>query len=229
MRIVNEEQMDISGFGGVRERVLLLDRNTFSQRIPDECWDGFGHCVYLANAWFLPGGETGMHYHDGMDIVSVIPRGRILHQGNSGNGAWVSAGQVQLQRDGQQGIRHNESNPSAAVQPMMQVWIKPDPQPAQAQYHIVDVQPSGLTCVYGGELFKAAMRVDILQLQPGEEAAFRGDDYLLFLYQGSAQVTEAGRMAPLRRGDLAQLGAFHICAEQALGLMMLQKTPAEPQ
>ena len=175
MKIVNEEAFEISGFGGVRERVLLLDRATFGAgRVPDECFDAFGGCVYLANAWFLPGGETGMHHHDGMDIVSVIPRGRMYHQGSHGagynkspnddGGNWVNAGQTQLQRDGNKGICHNELNPSDKVQPMMQVWIKPEPGSAAPEYHVLDSEPNGLTCVYGGELFPARMRVDILRL-----------------------------------------------------------------
>ena len=224
MNILNEEQMDIFGFSGVRERVLLLDRQTFTHLIPDECWDGFGNCVYLANAWFVPGGSTGMHHHAGMDIVSVIPRGRILHEGSMGDGCWVAQGQVQLQRDGASGIRHNESNPSAEVQPMMQVWIRPQPPAAEAQYQIIDLAAEGLTCVYGGALFEAAMQVEILQLPAAAHFTFSGDDYLLYIFRGSALLTEGAEQQPVHRGDMIRVSSFTIQAEQELGMMVLQQT-----
>ena len=225
MKIVNEEAFEISGFGGVRERVLLLDRATFGAgRGPGECVDAFGGCGYLANAWFLPGGETGMHHHDGMDIVSVIPRGRMYHQGSHGTGYnkspnddggnWVNAGQTQLQRDGNKGIRHNELNPSDKVQPMMQVWIKPEPGSAAPEYHVLDSEPNGLTCVYGGELFPARMRVDILRLDSQRLNSRAGDDERVMHEISSAE----------RHGDLAAHTSrfdYHFSADEGPLLMFV--------
>ena len=243
MKIINEDVFDISGFGGVRERVLLLDRRTFpASRIPDECQDGFAGCVYLANAWFLPRGETGMHNHEGMDIVSVIPRGQIFHQGSHGvqyrqhvqedNGNRVEAGQVQLQRDGGRGIRHNELNPSDQVQPMMQVWIQPDPVNSEPEYRLIDTCEQGLTCVYGGELFAAHTRVDILRLNAGDvfrvdEAGLSSADetFLLFVWQGKGQITELDQTeenrVDFRRGDLIETLAFGLIASETCGLMII--------
>ncbi|MCP5326957.1 MAG: hypothetical protein H7A09_11635 [Oceanospirillaceae bacterium] len=65
MQILNEEDIDISGFASIRERVLIQDRQFFSHNVADACWDGFGGCIYLANAWFKAHGQTGLHHHSG--------------------------------------------------------------------------------------------------------------------------------------------------------------------
>ncbi|WP_430460265.1 pirin family protein [Thalassolituus sp. LLYu03] len=213
MHLLHEDQIDISGFASVRERVLLLDRHFFKQVIPDDCFDGLGGCVYLANAWFSPHGSTGLHHHRGLDIVSLIPRGQILHQGTIGDGVRVNAGQVQIQRDGRQGFSHNEINPTAAVQPMIQLWINPqwthpgssgaadhhaDSYHAAApdayhagapDYQIVTIEP-GVTCVYGGELFAAAMRVDVIDWPEGGVLPLAGEA-LLYVWGGGCEVRKS--------------------------------------
>jgi len=75
LELLTEEKIEISGFGGIRERVLVMDPRQFGHYVREECWPGFGACVYLANAWFLPGGSTGLHSHEQIDIVSVMTRG----------------------------------------------------------------------------------------------------------------------------------------------------------
>src|SRR5690606_16543694 len=92
MHILDENTVAISGFASIRERVLLLVRCFFCHVLPDDIFDGCGSCLSFAYAWCSSCGSTGLHYHHGVDIVSLIPRGQLLHQGTIGAGALVYAG-----------------------------------------------------------------------------------------------------------------------------------------
>lgn len=222
MNILNEDDIAITGFASIRERVLLQDRRYFRHQIPDECRDGFGACVYLANAWFSPGGSTGLHHHRGVDILSLVPRGSLLHQGSIGDGEQVLAGQVQLQRDGGQGFRHNEINPGAGVQPLIQLWIDPQPQAAQTHYRILQPAAEGLSCVYGGELFPSALRVDVLNWTTGGELSVAGPA-LLYVYAGQGWLQEGPHSARLQQGLLADAAGFHLRSDGLLRLLLIRE------
>lgn len=228
MHWIHEDDIAISGFAAVRERVLLLDRGFFRQVIPDECMDGFGGCVYLANAWFSPHGDTGLHHHSGLDIVSLIPRGSILHKGTLGDGVEVAGGQVQIQRDGGLGLSHNEINPHNHVQPMIQLWINPlwpsgeNHHATAPEYQRLDVQ-GGLTCVYGGDLFAAPMRVDVLHWLAGGDIRLN-DDALLYVCSGQAQIREGNEVISVARGTLLRGNHLHIQAGAEL-LMLVVRHP----
>lgn len=200
MHILHEDEIDISGFAAIRERVLIQDRHFFAHNVPDACWDGFAGCVYLANAWFKARGQTGLHHHTGVDIFSLIPRGSILHQGSLGDAQQVQAGQVQIQRDGNTGFSHNEINPNNDIQPMLQMWIKPAPHAATPEYQIIDIKP-GLTCVYGGDLFPSATSVYTLNWPEGGEIQTE-NEVLLYIASGEAEISENGINGTVKRGNL---------------------------
>ncbi|MCD8522159.1 MAG: hypothetical protein LRY66_15455 [Saccharospirillaceae bacterium] len=39
LEVLAEEQIEISGFGGIRERVLVMDPRRFGHHVREECWD----------------------------------------------------------------------------------------------------------------------------------------------------------------------------------------------
>lgn len=155
-----------------------------------------------------------------MDIVSLIPRGRILHQGSIGDGEWVNAGQVQVQRDGQQGFSHNELNPAEQVQPMLQLWLNPAPHAQAAEYRIHTLN-EGLTTVYGGDLFAAQMQVDVLSWSAGGQLAVAGES-LLYVYAGQGELSAAGHVQNLQRGLLIRAADIHISAAAELGILLVR-------
>lgn len=219
MRILRASDVDITGFASIRERVMLSDRQTFGFGVADECFDRFAGCVYLANAWFLPYGETGLHHHAGMDIISLIPRGSMLHQGSLGDGVQVEANQVQLQRDGEQGFRHNESNPNAEPQPLLQLWIKPQSHAPQPEYRIIDVAQGG--CVYGGPLFASDTRVDVVVL-PTSESYLCAGQCLIYVVRGELKASENTAQSSLAAGDLMR--AADVCLTACTDAMLMLVT-----
>ena len=84
MYLLNYEDIDITGFAGIRERILVMDESVFGRRKTDESWSGFGSLVYLAHAIYRPYGSTGMHHHEKVNILSIMTRGRIVHEGSLG-------------------------------------------------------------------------------------------------------------------------------------------------
>jgi hypothetical protein len=74
-------------------------------------WSGIGNFVYLADARFVPKGETGMHPHREIDVISVMVEGRIAHGGSLEHGQELNPFDVQVQRAGGEGFSHNETNP----------------------------------------------------------------------------------------------------------------------
>ncbi len=214
--VLPESGIDISGFGGIRERVLVMDERMFGHRVREECWPGLAGCVYLANAWFLAGGSTGLHQHQRVDIVSVITRGRILHRGSLGHDEWLSAGQVQIQRSGSRGFSHNELNPSDELPAMVQIWCLPDQHEGDAEYRVV-TPGEGITRVYQSR----STAVDILRLPVDAEFRLPAPS-LGYMVRGDA----SGAGGTLQRGDLfrAKEAESLLTATTALELVLI--TPA---
>lgn len=216
MRLLDENSVDITGFASVRERVLVQSSEFFKRPAPEHCLSGLGSFVYLANAWFTPNGQTGLHHHSGVDIVSLIPRGSIFHQGTLGEGEQVSAGTVQIQRSGLEGFSHNEMNPNNQVQPFIQMWLAPEnPQP-KASFELIELQ-QGQTELYRN----STTLVSALQWQAGGELQLE-HEVLVFVYAGSATAQTAETEVELQRGMLLKAKNFKLKAMQELSALVVQ-------
>jgi redox-sensitive bicupin YhaK (pirin superfamily) len=208
MHVLQYEQLDITGFAGIRERVLVSDRRYFKRNVPDEVRDGFGACVYLAHAYFTANGSTGLHHHQGVDIISIFTKGQVLHQGTLGDGEQFSSGDVLVQCSGPNGFRHNEINGLSDISGMVQLWCEPSEQSATHQlYHKLSIDTQGVHRVYGGLAKDPDTKVvnntqlDLAVLDAGSQLSLRGK-VRLYLLQGKAQVSETDATASLKRGTL---------------------------
>ncbi|MEC8104699.1 MAG: hypothetical protein VX133_13285 [Pseudomonadota bacterium] len=202
MRLLNYDTLDIVGFAGVRERILVMDSRQFGYQKREDTWEGSGQLMYLAHAYFKPGGSTGRHRHSDIDIVSIVTRGRLHHEGsaevhagsaakNSTQGlAEIKAGQVMVQRSGKSGFMHNEINPDADIAGMVQLWLQPSGSVSeQASQTVIDVG-DGQTTVYQG--VDTELRISCLA---EKEVLSLQDGWLCYLFQGEL---EAGNDTILR-------------------------------
>ena len=218
MRILSEEQVDITGFASIRERVLLQSRDFFRQQTNEESFAGFGSLLYLANAWFTPNGSTGLHHHhQEVDIVSVVPRGEMLHRGTIGNDERVLAGQVQIQRSGEQGFSHNEINPTDQPQPFIQLWLQPEQVSKDASFELVDIQPNTITPIYQS----FATQLSILDFQQAKQCQAQGE-CLVFVYAGTGLLQEGEEVIALERGMLVKAQQVKISTTQALSALVVE-------
>jgi len=191
MQILHKESLQLGGFAGLKEHRLVVDKLVGGR---NDTWDGLGNFVYLADAYFEPYGETGMHPHRELDVISVMLEGSIDHKGSLEHGASIHAGQVQVQRAGGEGFRHNEINPNPTKNRMIQLWVLPENHDEKAGYKLYDVEQNKLTKIYGGTKEQSATFDSHTVLQVGK---FSKDvsiniegDFLVYMTGGTALLND---------------------------------------
>ena len=190
MEILHRDQLKRGGFAGVREHQLVMGDQLFgSPPAARANWSGIGNFVYLADARFVPRGETGMHPHREVDVISVMVEGRIAHAGSLGDGQQLNAFDVQVQRAGGEGFTHNEINPDPLENRMLQLWALPEEAGQPAGYKTYQLKQGETRLVYGGpadgsDTFPARTRIEIGRLQSGDDLRVAGP-FLAYLSLGA--------------------------------------------
>ena len=173
MDILNRESLSATGFEGVREHRLVFDKRVAKERNQNGVWEGIGQFVYLADAHFIPAGETRMHSHREIDVISVMLEGRLRHEGSLESGKSLDTFDVQVQRAGGEGFSHNEVNPDDVSNRMIQIWVLPEQAGEPAAYKHYQLPSGQVTRVYGGDanqktVFAASTCVDVARLEFGQ-------------------------------------------------------------
>ncbi len=174
MNRLQRDTLPKGGFAGLTEHRLVKDPRSFGPASnEDGSWPGIGQLVYLADARFMPHGETQMHDHHEVDVISVLVNGRIAHEGSLGHGQDLSTNDVQVQRAGGEGFSHNEINPDDDWNRMIQLWVLPEQTGLPSDYRVYQPVKGGLTRIYGGEPdreadFPAKTRVEVALLDAGQ-------------------------------------------------------------
>ncbi len=151
MEILHRDDIERTGFAGLLEHVLVKDVRLFGDGKSHKAWDGMGGFVYLADARFLPKGETRLHRHQETDVISVMVEGRIVHEGSLEHGQQMDSRHVQVQRAGGEGFSHNEINPDDVENRMIQLWVLPEKPGQRARYKLYTPKNGELMRIYGGE------------------------------------------------------------------------------
>jgi redox-sensitive bicupin YhaK (pirin superfamily) len=177
LEILHRDDLELGGFAGLREHRLVLDPKT-GRRSPG-AWHGIGDFVYLADARFMPHGDTELHPHREVDVVSVLVEGRIAHEGTLGDGQVLTGADVQVQRAGGEGFLHNEVNPDDTENRMLQLWLLPEIPGEPASYRVYRPEPGGATRVYGGrhdqtDTFASRTVVEVALLGGGQKTSADG-------------------------------------------------------
>jgi len=173
MKIVKRNALRRGGFAGLRETRLVMSPRLFRGHQESGSSSGLGRFVYLADASFLPEGETRTHEHNEIDVISLIVEGRIRHEGSLQDGQELNVNAVQVQRAGGDGFSHNEVNPDDAKNRMIQMWVLPETLGEPTSYKMYHAKDGERTRVYGGsadqdETFSARTIIDIAHLEKGE-------------------------------------------------------------
>ena len=151
LQVLHRDDLKLGGFAGIKEHRLVIDPKVFGNNTDSGAWPGIGNFVYLADAKFIPNGETHLHPHKEIDVISVIVNGRISHNGTLEEGNTIEANQVQVQRAGGEGFTHNEVNPDDKENRMIQIWITPEQTGESAGYKSYTLQQGKINRVYGGD------------------------------------------------------------------------------
>lgn len=191
MKILTFEQLPQDGFAGLIERRFVINQQLFG-RSKTIAFSGLGNFVYLADANFLPFGETRMHGHKEVDVISVMVEGNIAHQGSLGHGENLTMGLVQVQRAGAEGFHHNEVNPNNEQNQMIQLWVLPDELGERAGYKVYQPESGHLTHVYGGNknqqnTFNSKISIAVSNTEI-QQKIILADEVLVYLSKGSAEI-----------------------------------------
>ena len=152
MEILHKKDIARGGFAGIRESPMIKESRLFGmKKVHDLSWDGIGNFVYLSDANFIPKGETGMHPHREIDVISFMVKGRVLHEGTLEHGKILDENEIQVQRGGGEGFFHNEINPDSIENRMIQMWCIPEITGQKSDYKKYTLKKNSFTKIYGGD------------------------------------------------------------------------------
>jgi len=202
MQVLHRDDLPLGGFAGLREHRLVMDPKVFGHHRHPQAWPGLGNFVYLADARFNPKGETRLHDHQEIDVISIMVAGRIRHEGSLEHGQELNACDVQVQRAGGEGFRHNEVNPDDRPNRMLQLWAVPEQSGLPAGYKTYHPARGVATRIYGGaadqrETFAERTLISVAPLEAGDRVAAPGP-FMAYLAGGEGV---AGGLA-VSDGDL---------------------------
>ena len=208
MKIIRRNKLRRGGFAGLRETRLVMSPRIFRGQQEAGTSPGIGRFVYLADASFLPHGDTRMHSHREIDVISIMVTGRIVHEGTLEDGQELVTDSIQVQRAGEEGFSHNEINPDDAKNRMIQIWVLPESQGEPAAYKVFQAEANGRTRVYGGpaeddNTFAARTVIDVAHLKAGESLKQPGRS-LAYVTVGAGSSDDE----TLREGDLVDTRDF---------------------
>jgi len=206
MNVLSKKSLPLGGFAGLTEHRLVTDRRVFGSRKAPKTFDGIGNFVYLADAQFNPKGETHMHPHKEIDVISIMMKGQVSHEGSLEHGQSLKAGEVQVQRAGGEGFSHNEINPDNTKNRMLQLWVLPDETGQPANYKHYTLKANGVTRIYGGhknqsETFDSKTLIDVVRLSAGQSIKF-DNEILAYVSQGKAEFSDQNNTFNAEDGDL---------------------------
>lgn len=233
--MIRRDDLHLGGFAGLREHRLVMAPRLWGEHANPGTHPGLGNFVYLADARFNPKGDTRMHHHQEVDVISVMLEGRLLHEGSLEHGQELIAPVVQVQRAGGDGFFHNEVNPDEVKNRMLQLWVLPDQKGEKSDYRLYQPGKGRLTRVHGGKIHegskgrpedKMADRplnntslIDVGLLNPGQEIVLE-EAFVVYFAKGRA-LTDDGRI--YTEGDLLSGNRLQLKTESDVHLVVIRQ------
>ncbi len=229
MKILSRDSLPLGGFAGIKEHRLVTDSRIFGSHKKPETFEGLGNMVYLADARYNPNGESGMHSHSEIDVISVIVDGRVSHEGSMEHGKYLITGDVQVQRAGGEGFSHNEINPDDDRNRMLQVWVLPEGKNQPASYKFYTPRLDGMTRIYGGDntqtdTVDSHTIIEIVHLKQGKSMMLVNEQ-LSYVITGQAKFTElhnnVSYKSNVKEGDLIHSADAEVIASDDLHILVV--------
>jgi len=227
MNVLSKKSLPLGGFSGLTEHRLIMDLRVFGARKQANTFNGLGNFVYLADAQFNPRGETHMHPHKEIDVISIMIDGQVTHEGFLENGQSLQAGEAQVQRAGGEGFTHNELNPDQSKNRMLQLWVLPEEANQAAGYKHYMLKETGTTRIYGGaksqnHTFDSKTTVDVVRLKAGQSIKFE-QETLAYMSKGDSSFSDPNNQFNAQDGDLIQSYQTTIKATTASEIIIISK------
>ena len=228
MNILSKKSLPLGGFAGLTEHRLVTDRRVFGSRKAPNTFNGIGNFVYLADAQFNAHGQTHMHPHKEIDVISIMMKGRVSHEGSLEHGQSLNVGEAQVQRAGGEGFSHNEVNPDSTKNRMLQLWVLPDESGQRAGYKHYTLKANGVTRIYGGnkhqdKTFNSQTVIDVVRLSSGESIIF-DQEVLAYVSQGEAEFSDENSTFSAEDGDLIRTYKTKITANSNVEIVVVSQS-----
>ncbi len=183
---------------------------------------GLGNFVYLADARFMPHGETRIHHHHETDVISLMVDGNIKHEGSLEHGKNLSRDEVQVQRAGREGFSYNEINSDDNWNRLIQLWALPEVASQPAGYKIYTPVTGELTRIYGGKKssdhgFPSKTKIDVGLLSNDQQIEVNGP-FLLYVTRGQGIANNE----PVQDGDLIRGNSLKFKASEDVQLIVIR-------
>ena len=226
MEILQKKDIARGGFAGIRESPMIKESRVFGKKpTQDLSWDGIGSFVYLSDANFIPKGETGMHPHREIDVISFMVKGRVLHEGTLEHGKILDENEIQVQRGGGEGFFHNEINPDPIENRMIQMWCIPEITSQKSDYKKYSLKKNSFTKIYGGDensddTFNSHTHIEIGAFSKGKQFSIE-QQFLAYITKGIANVNHE----QVQDGDFIRGKGLHFEAiEDSQIIVIYEKT-----
>ena len=218
--ILHRNTLPLGGFAGLKEHRLVMRPDLFKEIDPDQSWTGLGNFVYLADARFNPNGETKMHSHKEIDVISIMMEGRIKHKGSLQDGQMLKAGSIQVQRAGGDGFKHNEINPDDSSNRMLQIWVLPEKSGETPDYKLYKAKSGKVTRIYGGskkqdDTFASQTIVEVASLQDGQDYQLE-KPFIAYVASGHG----AANQLSVKEGDLIRGESLNFLVQDGAELVI---------
>ncbi len=221
IEILHRDDLPLGGFAGLKEHRLVMSLLLFGAHANPGTWSGIAGFAYLADARFDPKGETHLHSHKEIDVISIMIEGRIDHQGSLETGQGLEAGHVQIQRAGGEGFSHNEINPDDTRNRMLQLWVLPEQSDEPASYRLYKPLNGKVTRVYGGdhdqtETLASHTVIEFGVLNPGQTYVLE-KPFLAYIATGKATANNID----IQEGDLFKDEQLSFIAKTAVQVVII--------
>ncbi len=222
MEILKRDSLVEGGFAGLKEHRLIKDSALFgSQENNDGSWPGLENFVCLADARFMPHGETHMHSHLEIDVITLMVEGNINHEGSMESGKNLSRNDAQVQRAGGEGFSHNEINPDGNWNRLIQLWALPEIAGQNASYKVYKPVKGELTRIYGsgknGDAdFPSKTKIDVALLSNGQKIEVDGP-FLFYITRSKGFANNK----PVQDGDLIRGNGIKFEANEDVQIIVI--------
>ena len=223
MDVLTKSELREGGFAGLKEHQFVMGKQAFGSNRNPQTWDGLGNFVYLADARFMPKGETLMHGHKEVDVISVMVKGRINHERALEPGPMMHAKQAPVQSAGGEVFSHNEGNPDSEENQMIQLWVLPERSGEKAGYKLYSPKIGELTRIYGGvagqdETFDSHTQISVANLEEGHRFE-QHTASLVYVSEGKVEIDGA----IIEAGTLVRSDAFTLVALTNAQVIVIDK------
>jgi redox-sensitive bicupin YhaK (pirin superfamily) len=150
---------------GLTQLDWLQSRFSFSfDHYYDPKWMGYRSLRVINDDRVAAAAGFPMHPHRDMEIITYMLSGELAHKDSMGNGAGITAGEVQRMTAGR-GILHSEFNPSGSEPArLLQIWVTPRQRgltPAYEQKRFATADKEGkLLLLVSGDGRDQSMRIE---------------------------------------------------------------------